>query len=210
VAQGDCVAAKPDFMDTPDFPIVSNAVNAFGAKVVGIMGNANATNEAILQEEMETLCTQTGSVDEFDVPFVFHGADDGAADAIADGIKTLTQTIPLDMLAVAEDDDTDLVDAVEEFVDYLEVYTPGTAECIAWPDLNDSDDDTHMDEFLGVTAGQPVCWKIIPQMNTTVEPLETVQLFKAYVHLWGNDTTLLDTRTVYFVVPPDVSSIDPE
>jgi hypothetical protein len=210
VEQGDCVAAKPDFMDTPDFPIVSNAVNMFGAKVVGIMGNANATNEAILQEEMETLCTQTGSVDELDNPFVFHGADADAADAIADGIKTLTGSIPLDMLALAQDDDADLVDAVEAFVDYLEVYTPGTQECIDWSDVADSNDDTHPDEFLAVTAGLPVCWKIVVQENQTVEPLDTVQLFKAFVHLWGNDTTLLDTRTVYFVVPPDVSSIDPE
>jgi len=207
---GDCVSSKPDWMDTPDFPIVANAVNVFGAKVVGIMGNASSSNEEILQEEMETICNQTDSVDELDNPFVFHGADDGAADAIAEGIKTLTQTIPLDMLALAEDDDADTVDAVEAFVDYLEVYTPGTAECIAWPDLNDSDDDTHDDEFLGVTAGMPVCWKIVVQENQTVGPLDTVQLFKAYVHLWGNDTTLLDTRTVYFVVPPDVSSIDPE
>lgn len=206
VDQGDCIAAKSTAMATPDFPIVAGAVMSFRAKVVGIMGNANAT----LQADMETLCTQTESVDELNNPFVFIGADEDAADAIADAVKTLTQTTKLDMLALAEDDEADAVNAVEAFVDYLEVHTPGTAECVAWPDVADSNDDTHPDEFLDVTAGMPVCWKIVVKENQTVEALDTVQLFKAFVHLWGDDTTLLDTRTVYFVVPPDLSGPDPE
>ena len=41
--------------------------------------------------------------------------------------------------------------------------------------------------------------------NTTVPATGAVQIFKATLRLRGNITTLLDTRTVYFVVPPDLS-----
>ena len=205
-AQGDCLNSISTAMSTPDFPIVAGAVNAFGAKVVGIMGQMNATNTPIVTADMSALCQQTGSVDGDDNPFVFSGADAAAAAAIAAGIKTLTTTITLDMLPAALDDGADTVDAVIAFVDRLEVFTPGTAECVAWPAVADADDDGFDDEFLGVTAGLPVCWKLIVKENLTVEPTQDVQIFKARIELWGNGTTLLDTRTVYFVVPPDLSN----
>jgi len=99
----------------------------------------------------------------------------------------------------------DGVDAVKAFVSYLEVHTPGTSECVSWPDVDDADGDGHDDEFEQVTAGMPVCWNIFPKTNLTVKATKKVQIYMAYVNLFGDTTSLLDTRLVYFVVPPDVS-----
>ena len=62
-----------------------------------------------------------------------------------------------------------------------------------------------LDTYIAVPAGMPVCWTIHVKSNLTVEPTKEVQIYKAFIHLWGNGVTLLDTRTIYFVVPPDVS-----
>jgi Bacterial TSP3 repeat len=202
VAQGNCVNAKSTAMATPDFPITAAAVNDIGAKIIGIQG---AGGGATLTADMETLCEQTGSVDVNGVPYVFQGADANAGQAIADGIRELTSSLPLDMSAIFTDDDTDAVDTEAAFVDYLETHTPGTPECIDWPDLLDTDSDGRMDEFLAVNAGLPVCWKIHIKENTSVPANGAIQIFRAELHLWGNGVTLLDTRNVWFVVPPDIS-----
>jgi hypothetical protein len=39
-------------------------------------------------------------------------------------------------------------------------------------------------------------------MNTTVMPTASPQLFRAQVDVIGDGVTVLDTRDVYFVVPP--------
>jgi hypothetical protein len=53
-----------------------------------------------------------------------------------------------------------------------------------------------------VTPGTPVCFDIVPRMNTTVMPTASPQLFRAHVDVIGDGVTVLDTRDVYFVVPP--------
>lgn len=196
---GDCLNSKSKTMATRDFPIVSAALASLGAKVVGIKGSGTL---AELTSDLEHLGVQSGSVDENGEPFVFAGADAQAADAITDGIKNLTMSIPLDMLAQAQDDPSDSVDAVAAFVDYLEVYGPGTAECLAWPTHDDPNADSHDERYLGVKAGLPVCWKLVPKQNTTVPALNVVQVYRAQVQLLGDALTVLDTRIIYFVVPP--------
>ena len=203
---GNCVNSKHcgSITNLSSFPIVSAAVNAIGGKVVGIQGTTG-TGAAQLTTDFETLAIETGTVDPNGQPYVFQGADANAAQAIADGIRELTSTLPLDMSAVMVDDDTDGVDTVTAFLDYLEAHHPGTTECVDWQDLEDSNSDGHMDKYLDVPAGTPVCWKIHVKENQTVQPTQDIQIFKAFVELWGDDVTLLDTRTVYFVVPPELS-----
>ena len=199
---GDCVSSRMNTMTPRTFPVVSGAVNDLGAKVIGI--NAAASN-AELTLDFETLALETGSVDGLGNPFVFNGLDASAGQAIADGIRELTSSLPLDMLPTAEDDPSDSVDAIAEFLDSLRTFTPGTPECIDWPNHQDTDLDGHDDEYLGVRAGLPVCWKIHVKQNDTVPATKDIQIFRAELHLWGNRVTLLDTRIIWFVVPPDVS-----
>jgi hypothetical protein len=198
----NCDSSTKTRMVTPDFPIVAGAVNALGAKIIGVKGSGAL---ATLTADMEALGVQTGSVNAAGVPYVYSGADAQAGTAIAAAVRELTSTLPLDLSLVLEDDPSDAVDAVAAFVDHVETFTPGTLECQSWPDQHDSNLDGHNDEYLGVPPGFPVCWKIVVKQNDTVPATSEVQLFKALVRLRGNISTLLDTRTVYFVVPPDLS-----
>ncbi len=51
-------------------------------------------------------------------------------------------------------------------------------------------------------AGTPVCFDIYPKMNVSVPGTGEPQLFKVYIDVYGDNVTVLDTREVYFLVPP--------
>ena len=53
------------------------------------------------------------------------------------------------------------------------------------------------------SAGTPVCFDIYPKQNDTVMPTAAPQPFRAAVDVIGDGITVLDTRTVYFLVPPN-------
>jgi hypothetical protein len=199
---GTCATAPSTAMTLPQFPKVASAVNTLGAKIIGVLG-ANAG--AALTADMRALGTQTGSVNGSGEPYVYPGADADAAPVIAAGIRELTATLPLDMSARYEDDPGDAVDTFAAFVASLETFDPGTGDCMAWPAQADRDGDSYPDTYLDVTPGLPVCWQITVKQNTTVPATSQTQIFRAHVTVWGNNTALLDTRTVYFVVPPAVS-----
>jgi hypothetical protein len=198
----NCDSSTKTVMNPREFPNVAGAVNALGAKIIGIQGNGGGTQ---LQTDMEELCKQTSSVDSAGNPYRFDGADAAAGTAIAAGVRELAATLPLDLTVRALDDASDSVDAVAAFVHHLQTFDPGTTECQTWSDQLDTDLDGFDDEYLAVPPGFPVCWKIVVKDNVTVPATGQVQIFKATLELRGNVATLLDTRTVYFVVPPDVS-----
>jgi hypothetical protein len=66
----------------------------------------------------------------------------------------------------------------------------------------DSDTDGHLDTFMDVEPGTPVCFDIVARMNDTVMPTDRPQLFRALVDVLGDGITVLDTREVFFLVPP--------
>jgi hypothetical protein len=184
--------------------VVKPIMNARGAKLVGIMGSgAVGTN---VQTDMQLMATDTGAVDAANnnMPLVFDGSNTSSATAIENGIRTLARGVPLDLNAIPQDDPTDQVDAVREFVDHLETLQLGTAECANMLAAQDTNGDLYPDQYLNVRAGTPVCWKLVPKMNTSVVTTEQPQLFKATVTVIGDGITELDTRTVYFLVPPVV------
>jgi len=55
-----------------------------------------------------------------------------------------------------------------------------------------------------VTPGAPVCFDILPRMNTTVAPTLVPQVFRAQINVIGDGFTPLDDRVVYFLVPPRI------
>jgi hypothetical protein len=200
--QGDCVSGPQKAMAVRDFHEVSDAINAIGAKVIGIQGNGGGQT---LTDDMTQLCTETKSFGANKQPLVFQGADAAAADVIAGGVRALAAELPIDMRARYEDDAADAVDTKAAFLDYLDTFDPGTPECAVWPSKKDNEPDGHDDEYLAVKPGTPMCWKIHVKKNTTVKPTDAVQVFQASVRLTGNGNIDLDTRKVFFVVPPDVS-----
>ena len=92
----------------------------------------------------------------------------------------------------------------------VEDPTDPTVICVGGLTTADDNSDTIMDVFTSVLPGQAVCFDIFPEMNTTVPPTEEPQLYSAEIRVIGNSVTVLDTRIVYFLVPPESYIIGPQ
>ncbi|HEU5060461.1 MAG TPA: hypothetical protein VFU21_28215 [Kofleriaceae bacterium] len=178
--------------------VVSRA-NQIGAKILGILGSSVAAGT---REQLETLASGTGAVTSAGEPLVFDGADASASSAIEDAIRSLASNVPLDLSALPVDLGGDPVDAVDAFVDHLETLQLGSASCQDGLADSDSDGDGFDDRYLDVLPGTPVCWRLVPRANTTVPATDEPQLYRARVDVFGDGVTLLDSRDVFFVVPP--------
>ncbi len=131
----------------------------------------------------------------------------GLTTAVADAIRVLTTFVELDIGAVAQDDPADLVDAVASFVQRVETNTVTGAPCTAGLTVIDTNADTINDTFPGVNPGTTVCFDVIPKSNTTVPALTTPQMFKATIVVSGDNITTLDTRDIFFLVPPEIPDV---
>jgi hypothetical protein len=182
--------------------IVRPAMAARSAKLVGILGDGAA---ASVTTDLQTMARDTGAVDSQNgnAPLVFNGSGTTASTAIENGIRTLANNIPLDMSAVPNDAPGDSVNAVTAFVDHLETLQLGTALCANGLNDIDTNADSFDDAYVDVRAGTPVCWKLIPKVNNTVPATDVPQLFRATVDVIGDGVTTLDTRDVFFLVPPE-------
>ena len=78
-----------------------------------------------------------------------------------------------------------------------------TLTCVGGLATGDADGDTVHDYFVDVLPGTTVCFDIIPERNMTVEATTEPQVFMAYVDVLGDSVTVLDTRSVYFLIPPE-------
>ena len=127
-----------------------------------------------------------------------------------------------DLIAVEEDVDVDrprrvaaglrgargpdasqrILDAVQAFVDRVVANTTAGAPCVAGLPAVDTNGDGSLDRFTDVNPGTIVCFDVVPKMNTTVMPTAAPQLFRAVLTVQGDGVTTLDTRDVYFIVPP--------
>jgi hypothetical protein len=175
-----------------------------GAKLIGVLGSGPTAGT---QTDLQTMATQTGAVDAANgnAPLVFDGSGANAAQAIQQGLQTLATRLPLYLRAVVQDDPTDSVDVVAAFVERVETMQLGTAKCASGLSEQDSDGDAFPDAYLGVQAGTPVCWRLLPRMNTTVPSTGVWQSFHATIRIIAEAETELATRDAYFLVPPERS-----
>lgn len=52
-----------------------------------------------------------------------------------------------------------------------------------------------------------MCFDVIPKMNTTVMPTDMPQMFMATIVVEGDGVTVLDTRDIFFLVPPEIPDV---
>ncbi len=134
----------------------------------------------------------------------------GVGGSIVKAISAIAVGTTFDMKAVPSNDPKNAngVDATK-FIKTLRAMDEGNpAEgCPAAP-AKDSDGDGIKDTFIAVKAGTPVCFEVIPAMNTTVPPTLDPQFFNAFIDVMGLPGNLkLDTRSVLFLVPPTVTGV---
>lgn len=187
---------------------------SISAKFLGIYGVTVFGDAA--KDAMESFALAQGSVDANNLPLVYEGTSNGASQSVIDAILALSQA-PLDLSALTSDNDdgtdsfgqSDNVDTVTAFVDYLEATEEGVLCTSGWNLVDGPDPDSVVDTFEDVLPDNRVCWNIHVKENVTVPPTEFPQLLTATVRVYGDDVTEVDSRTVYFVVPPAEPEIGP-
>jgi hypothetical protein len=147
----------------------------------------------------------TGAVDAAGAPLV-SSAPAGSVDAaVVAQIRTLANQTPIDISLVYEDDMSDAVDSWMAFMDHIEANEAGDAALGCAPrTATDTDADGIRDTFVDATPGEPVCFDIIVKMNVTVMPTDMPQIFQATLRVLGDGITELDSRDIYFLVPPEI------
>jgi hypothetical protein len=190
---------EPSQYTCPSAATLTARARAVGARILGILGSGLAAGT---RSELEVLAEGTGAVTAAGQPLVFDGAGANAPAAIEDAIRTLARSVPLDVSALPVDAAGDAVDAVAAFVDHLETLQLGSAACAGGLTDSDSDGDGFADLYRDVLPGTPVCWRLVARANTSVPAGAEPQLYRARVDVHGDGVTLLDSREIWFVVPP--------
>ncbi|MDQ3034483.1 MAG: VWA domain-containing protein [Myxococcota bacterium] len=197
----------------PTYTATIAALTSVRARVVGINSGSDY-RPADVRNFLLDVATRTGTVDAGGsaAPFVFDipATGTGLGTAVVNAIYQAA-LVPLDVSASAVDiaDPGETINAVTAFLDHLETRStaaPGLTCTMGFTtvDRPGIDGDAFPDTFQRVTPGSPVCFDIIPRMNTTVMPTLDPQLFRARINVIGDGFTPLDTRIVYFLVPPRV------
>ena len=191
-----------------------DAIEALGQISANYVGVNSGYGGSGSHADMVLIAEGTGSVDTSGNPLVFDIASDGSGLGmqVVDAIATLANDVLVEVTTQVRDDDSDLVDVVEEFIDHIEPSAVGghpdptdpTIVCeggLAVGDLHEPHDGVP-DSFTGVLPGSIVCFDIFVRQNWTVPALPEPQTFRCEIDVLANTVTTLDTRTVYFLVPP--------
>ncbi len=134
-----------------------------------------------------------------------HSGGTGVSGSMVKAIQAISVGSVFDVTARASNDPTnpDGVDATQ-FIKALRAMDEGDAAsgCPA-ASVKDTDSDGINDTFVSVKVGTPVCFEVLPKMNTTVKPKDNAQFFNAFIDVLGMPGSVkLDRRTVLFLVPP--------
>jgi len=134
-----------------------------------------------------------------------HNNGAGVSDSIVAAIQAISVGSVFDVTARPSNDpaNADGVDATQ-FIKALRAMSEGDAAngCPA-ATTKDTDADTIDDTFVSVKVGTPVCFEVLPKMNTTVKPKDKAQFFNAFIDVLGMPGSVkLDRRDVLFLVPP--------
>jgi hypothetical protein len=127
-------------------------------------------------------------------------------------VLVFTTTIATTSLSVTvRDDETDAEDATA-LVDRVSPNTEGGVADPTNPELvcagglatADDDADSIPDRFVDVPAGTTACFDVVPTKNETIPGCPDVTIWKAFLDIFGDGESSLDTRTVYFAIPPNM------
>lgn len=207
---------------------VGDALQEMGAKVIvlGPTASKGSTNDDpndpndtgtqtngstyTFNDEWYDIAIKTGSVNAAGQPYLFKEAEEAAvAQSIVDAVTDLVDQVPVDIAPVVRDLDMDGVDATA-FIDSIQINNmPGVADprdanrvCAGGLPTTDSDGDGTDDAYEGITPGVAVCFDVVPATNTTVEATESPQVYRAAVDVTQLGCNVLDTREVFFLIPP--------
>ena len=206
-----CISSGCTYVGVPGAPTWSQMTTALGtinARVVGIATSSNAN--LFLNRVVQDTTIARGAPGVAGDYVLSAPGGSGLSTAVTGAVRAAA-AVPLDVSASAADlvDPGETIDAIAEFLDHLETRTtaaPGLS-CttgLATYDRAGIDADSHHETFRDVTPGNPVCFDIIPKMNVTVPATLDPQLYRAEITVLGDGFTPLDSRVIFFLVPPRI------
>jgi hypothetical protein len=187
------------------------ALQSAGIEFVSLYGTDDNNGTSSPAEVAQDIGIAAGTVDTNGNPFTYLAVDASVVANATNAILQLARGKSLNTTIEATDDTTDAVDATQ-FIDYLEVNITGMlSDCEIVMPTADTDGDTFDDAFPQLLPGKKVCWDVNPvPVNTTVEPTEDPQIYRALLTVRG-DGSPLDQRDVFFLIPPaDAVVVVPE
>ena len=188
---------------SPTPPSYSTALTQLTNASIKVLGVNSG--DSLSRDDLQRLARDTGATDKYGSDMVFNiPADgDGLGDQVVNAIRALATNVPMAVSTRAVDDDSDLVDATI-FIDHIVPNTLGDPfeGCEGGLAAEDTDIDGWDDTFTSVLPGTMVCFDIYVKMNETVEPIEEPQIYLCDIEVLGDGVTVLDTRVVYFLIPP--------
>lgn len=164
---------------------------------VGVDADANNLPQA----DLTAIAIAADSYDGRGQPLYFRGDGPAVTPAVVGAINEIVSGVPLFVTAEAVDLPGDAGDALQ-FIDRLQVNLSGGV-CTAVESRADLNGDGFDDAFPFLLPGTPVCWDVLARRNTRVRPALEPQVFRARVTVTG-DNSPLDSRQVFFLVPPEI------
>lgn len=205
------VPPPPTYLEAVD------ALNAIGAKVIGISTAVFNLPGTDSQAELAALARDTSAVYADGAPIVFDSATEGAGlgARIAEAVAAVSHEVPLGITVRLRDDPGDDVDATR-FIERITASTRGGVEdpshpgrvCPGGLTAKDADGDGVPETFVGVTAGTPVCFDIEVRRNRHVVADAQPQVYSALIDVLGDQNSVLSTRRVFFLVPPEAPLLE--
>ncbi|MDX9720324.1 MAG: hypothetical protein RBU37_06240 [Myxococcota bacterium] len=186
-------------------PAYSGAqLSAQSIKFIGLYGTGDEGGAGTAESVARDLGVASGTVNTSGQPFVYPALDAQVVDRTVTAVREIVRGVPLRVTIAATDAPGDDGDALR-FIQYLEVNTSGTGNCTFVANVADTNGDAHPDSFPTLLPGTRVCWDVHPVASNTIEvAAKTPRIFHAVLTVSG-DGSPLDTRDVYFLIPPDTS-----
>jgi len=174
------------------------ALNAIGARVIGVASNAWGANAV---DHMRYVATNTGTVDATGQPLVYETGGEVSYEVV-DAIDNLAGSTPQDVSTGREDlpDWPQYLSAGEPEVDatlFIQAITP--VRTIPPENLLGAMTDTTFEQVIPGTAVEFE----VHFFNDFVPPRETSRIYEAIIIVLGNGVARLDERRVYIIVPPE-------
>jgi len=179
------------------------AMVASDIKFIGLFGtdDDDISVPGTPEDLARAIAVASNTLDANNNPFVYSAIDSQVIISTTNAVLDIVHNLPLNVTIDQTDEPNDDGDALQ-FIDYLEVNISGNGVCTFVTPTADTDNDMRDDAFPALLPGTPVCWDVHPiPLNDFAPATNLPQLFVARLTVRG-DGSALDSRRVFFLIPP--------